>query len=258
MLLPPVWPVKLAPRADFKVDEFRRQIYALGWRLTWRQAEACPCKEAEDHDSGRMGCPVCGGRGWAWHSPQEIRAIVTKAQQTVDPYNATARAEWGSGSLNLTLLPEHLPSRFDRFEALDAVFLMREISVRSSEAPSRLRYPVARRALVLSTGPVTVGVLRMRSEAADGTAAVQPLVEGTHFEVTNDGDVDWTLGDALGVAPAVGRRFAATYYAHPVFEAIEDAYSARDTRSEQKAASEYHVPMVVQTRAQLVYGRVRL
>lgn len=258
MLLPPVWPLKLGPMSEQDPVEFRRQLWAYGWRFIWRQAELCPCKESEDHDGGRMGCPVCDGRGIAWHSPQEIRALVTKAQQVIDPFNPTSRIEWATGSVNLSLVPEQLPGRNDRFEALDSVFLAREIAVRDSSGPTSLRMPVARRAMVLATGAATVGVLHARAEAADGTAATAVLVEGTDLDVTDDGDIDWTKGDLRGTAPAVGRRFFAAYYAHPVFEAVDDAYSARDTRSEKKAPAAYHVPMVVQTAAKLVYGRVRL
>lgn len=258
MLLPSIPPPKIMPRADFQPAEFVKQVYALGWRLTWQQAEECPCKEGEEHDSGRMGCPVCDGKGWAWHSAQEIRAIVTKAQQVIDPFDSTARSEWARGSINLTLLPEHLPGRLDRFEALDTVFLMREISRREGAGVSQLRYRIARRTLSLLTGNATLGVLRCRAEASSGVASTTVLVEGTHFDVTEQGDIDWTKGDALGLAPAVGKRFFVSYYAHPVFEAIEDGYSARDTRIAAKAATECHVPMLVQVSAKLKYGKVRV
>lgn len=258
MLLPVTPPPKVGPRADFQPLEFIKQLYALGWRFTWRQAEECPCKEGDDSDSGRLGCPVCDGKGWAWHSPQEVRAIVTKAQQVIDPFNPIARAEWATGGINLSLLPEHLPGRLDRYEALDAVFLMREISRREGAGVSQLRYPVAQRVLNLSTGQKTIGVLHCRAEAADGTASATVLVEGTHFDVTNGGDIDWTKGDLLGLAPAVGKRFSVSYYAHPVFEAIEDGYSARDTRIASKAPTDYHVPMIVMVNAKLKYGKVRL
>jgi len=101
---------------------------------------------------------------------------------------------------------------------------------------------------------VTVGVTHVRIQAEDGTAG-ETATEGIDFAIS-DGEIDWSLGDALGTAPPVGRKFTATYYAHPRFIAIEDSYSARDSYLWTKTKLEnppLHLQLPVTVSARLVY-----
>lgn len=255
MLFPVPSPGKAKASPDFELKRFVKLLHTKGWRFSWEQSEPCPCKESADDPQGRLGCPVCAGRGWAWHSAQEVRAVVTRAQIVVDPWED--HGEWGHGIVNLSLRSEHLPGVFDRFTALDSVFRMQEITTRTSGPTDRLRYPIGRRTLTLTTGQTTVGVIHCRKEDANGDAEQAILVEGTDLVVDANGEIDWTLGDGLGTAPPIGRRYSATYTAHPMFESIEDAYSARDTRTRAGEATEAWVPMLTMTRCRLKYGNIR-
>lgn len=242
-------------RNDFDPNEFRKLVWAKGWRLTWRQCEACPCAESVDSDQGRMGCPACAAKGRIWHSPQEIRGLVTHAQK--DDQELERQGSWYQGEIRLTLQPEHLPGIHDRFTALDTVFLFKEITERGATSVDRLIYPVAKREMDLDTGHVVRGVIRCRPQANDGSGSLTLLQENVDFIVNADGDIDWTLGIGLGSAPAAGRRVAFAYYAHPCFESYDDSFSARDTRIYTKRVDPAYAPMVVQTTCKLKYQGVR-
>jgi len=238
------------PAVDFDVDAFRHMVWQNGWRLTWEQAEICPCQESVEPDVGRRGCPVCGASGFLWHTPTEVRAIVTSVTQDEETFHKIG--PWMEGRVFLTLQPEHLPGRFDRFTALDSVMIMREIAKRpSSGTTTALKLPIARRTLILDAGTLTIGVLRARAITAAGVGAAAPLVEGVDFDVTDAGLIDWTKGIALGTAPALGARFSVTYTAHPIFEVDDVAYAVRDTRVAAKQANPVHAPMLVKASAKL-------
>ncbi len=135
--------------------------------------------------------------------------------------------------------------------------MFREIAVRGATSVDRLIYPVARRTLDLDTGTITRGVTRCRPQAANGTGSLTILQETIDFDVDGNGDIDWAKGIVLGTAPEAGRRVAFTYSAHPCFEAMEDSYSARDTRVYTKNPDPRWVPMVVHTTCKLKYQGVR-
>lgn len=234
---------------NFDMPDFRRLIWSKGWRLTWEQTELCPCMESAESDAGSRSCLVCDGSGFTWHSPTEVRGIVTGASLNDDLFNRIGPLV--SGRLNLTLQPEHLPSRLDRFTALDSTYVFREIAVRGAGVTSALKMPIVRREMELDDGPVTVGVTRCRAQTAGGAAAT-PLVEELDFDVIN-GLIDWTKGDVRGTAPAVGKRFAATYYAHPVLVVDDVAYAARDTRDSSSVPAFYQ-QMLVKVGCKLKHG----
>ena len=241
--------------ATFHPKLYSDFLYRQGWRFTWQQGAPCPCAETADDDSGRKGCPVCGGVGWYWHSAQETRAVVTRARKVLDPY--THHGEWGNGEVNLSLHPHQLPAYKDRFRALDAVFLMQELRVRGPGVLDSLRYPVAQRVLDLETGDITLGVTECRKTGLDGFAEAVPLLEGIDFAVDAEGRIDWTLGIGLDTAPVVGGRYGIVYTAHPMFEALEDGYSARDARIRSKTPTPTWATMLMQVRCKLKHGKAR-
>ena len=60
------------------------------------------------------------------------------------------------------------------------------------------------------------------------------------------------------MTPPAGRRVFFDYTAHPVFEAMEDAYSSRTTRNRLKKHEEYDAPLVVLVACKLKYGNIRV
>lgn len=247
-------PTKLRPMQGLEIDmvKFRQLLHLNGWRLTWEQAAKCPCRESPESDHPRPDCTVCGGFGWDYHDAQEVKAIVTSAIQVAQPLQR--HSTWGRGHFFVSTMPEQLPGYGDRFTAKQSIFLMKDFATRTANASDRLRYKVAPRTMILSTGTVTVGVTYCRPATADGIAANTVLVEGTDFAVTAGGEIDWTLGDNLGTAPAAGIRYSMTYYAHPRLVVIEDMYSARDSLNWKKNPNPpTHKPMPTRVMCRLEY-----
>ena len=236
-LLPAVPPKKLIPRVDFDLKHYRKMIASHGQRLTWEMAAECPCftlatvqGRAGQGRERRNDCAACSGSGVIYHSSQEIRGIVTGAAANPDRFRLFG--EYASGMISVGLLPEHLPALFDRFTMLDSVLAFRETRVREAvqEAP---RYPIVTRSLSLDDGngngvATDVDVLYCRTANTDGTVGAE-LVRDTDFAVDSQGRIDWTLGDGLGTAPALGDRFAVSYFAHPVYVVREHPHAYRDT-----------------------------
>ena len=143
---------------------------------------------------------------------------------------------YGLGRVRITLLPEHLPSFHDRFTAKEAVAVYTEVRTRTASAVERPRYPVVIR--TFDVGAVgdrstkvskTIGVLHCRKADANGSIVAGELVEGTDFTVDGSGQIDWTLGDGLGSAPAAGERYALQYYVRPRWVVENIPYVHRNT-----------------------------
>jgi len=235
------------PRANFDRRKFDKLIQGQGQRLTWEQAEKCPCRESAHSDQGKAGCPVCKGLGWAWHDALPVKAIVHKVDLTPDAFKPVG--EWAQGGVYLTLQPEQQPGYMDRFTAIDLNMILQDFAVRSSDPTDALRMPIAIREMALAGGTVNVGVRRCRKMLANGDADGSPLVEGVDFAVVA-GQIDWTLGDGLGTAPAVGIRYAATYNAHPVWH-VSHVPLVRDTWTKRKAPVGRYQPMPVNVFCQM-------
>lgn len=265
MQLPSRKPIKLGPRVDFRPEQFRKFFFKAGIDLLWEQAQDCPCKRSSSAYSldvtlqitdqtaeARVDCVKCKGDGFFYHSPQTVRAIVTGAQE--NPERFRIYGEFASGMINISLLPEHLPSYGDRFTMADSVLMFRETKIRTSNAIEQPRFPIVTRSLDLSTGVQQVGVLNLHKANADGTCTdAGVLTEGIDFTVTNDGDIDFTLGDASGNAPAENVRYSVSYYAHPRFVVVDHPHAFRDTFTKIKSSSESFRPLPIQCNAKLEF-----
>lgn len=268
MQLPSRSPDKITPRVDFRPEDFRKLVFQRGMDLKWEQAQLCPCRRpVQDYVGSRFGdaggtlgvkgessepradCELCGGDGYFWHSPQTVKALVTRASSTPEAYNA-----WGEQARShifITLLPEHLPSFLDRFTMINSVLTFRESRLRKTGTLEALRYPIVTRSLDLSTGPTNVNVLHLQAADANGlTTASGTLVQGTDFEVT-DGKIDWTLGIAAGTAPPEGARYSVSYYASPRYLVTDHPHVARDTFQQVKTTSPTFTPLPIQCSAAL-------
>lgn len=272
MNLPPLQPPKLNPRADFRTSELRKLVYAKGFPCLWEQAAECPCHRQSDAvvtgDFGyatplgkpaatgecRPDCVLCMGRGYFYHSAQETIAIFTGFNVTSEAWKA-----WGEharGMASITLLPENLPAFRDRFTLLDAAVVHRESRVRTAAAVEALRYPIVTRQLQLATGPLNLAVLYAHRANTDGVAtAADVLTGGVDFEVTSDGKIDWTLGNASGKAPVTNARYSISYFAHPRYVVTEFPHAVRDalTITKQPIGTPKHDPLPVQAMARLEF-----
>ena len=265
MQLPSRQPVKLGPRVDFRPEQFRKFFFKAGLDLKWEQAQECPCKrptadysldvtlQTTDRTSeSRIDCVKCKGKGYFYHSPQVVRSLVTTATENPDRFRLYG--EFATGMINISLLPEHLPSYGDRFTMSDSVLLFRETKIRSSNAVESPRFPIVTRSLDLSSGVSQVGVLNLHRANADGTCTdAVSLVQGTDFIVTASRDLDFTLGDGTGNAPVVNSRYSISYYAHPRYVVVDHPHAFRDTFTKKKTPSETFKPLPIQCNAKLEF-----
>lgn len=267
MLLPSRQPPKLIPRADFRPDEFRKLIFSQGLRVRWELSSLCPCN-APATASGfqatlsasaptrrnRPDCDACNGRGYLYHSGQEIRALVTGARRTDERFSQVGGSEFAEGLIGLSLLPEHLPAMGDRFTVLDAELTYREVITRGASSTDTLTYTISQRTHDLAGGAVTFGVRYARSAALSGTVTGgRAYVEGADFS-TAGGVITWTAPDA----PPTGARVAVEYYTQPAYIVQGQPHAIRDAYRAFKAPAPYHVSLPIYAEARLEqYGAPR-
>lgn len=261
------------PRVDKRVDEYRRVIDQAGQRVLWERAIECPCaKRAKDlvgtntslklglgdqnpaTARGREECPSCKGEGWFWTSPQEIRAILTRAMH--NPKHAQIIGVYGPASVAITTLPEHALAWRDRLTALDQRILLSEVVERGPVGSplDSTRYPIARKTFDLQDGLRLVGVDHLHITDENDLAPVDgERVEGVDFETTESGVIDWTLGSALdpSTAPPEGRRYSVRYHARPRLTVLEIPHHFRDTWVKFKSPEAKFLHMPVQAIARL-------
>jgi hypothetical protein len=262
--LPSRQPTKVRPRVDFDMTEYRKLVFSKGVDLTWEQCAECPCSQPSSaYDVGliettsgvtgeaRADCELCDGKGYFWHSAQPIRAIVTGGSSNTEQF--TMYGEYARGMVSVSLLPEHLPAYGDRYTFVASVMVYRETRTRSALVEA-LRYPIQPRQLDLATGERTLGVLRLQRAGVDGLSTESDvLVEGVDFDVTAEGLLDFTKGDALGTAPLVGARYAVSYYARPRYYVADRPHTHRDSTFIRKSPDEAPLLLPVQAHCSLEF-----
>lgn len=265
---PLVPPVAFRSPVDPRYDLLRAQLFEKRSLIRWEMVSQCPCSNRADLDgvdteSGEHDpdCAQCKGRGLFHHTPRTVPMMVT---------SATSKPEWfahyGSamrGMSRFTVLPEHLPGPLDRLSILDSIIRMPHRGVRPAGAVTALTYPVVKRIIEHAegnswtygdydqkkvAGSITLGVLYCRRADVAGAIVDNELVEGVDFTINTNGEIDWTLGDGLGTAPAIGARFVCEYTTHPVYlvqsipHTFRDRYTApADGLGERRSQSNLHV-----------------
>ena len=265
--LPSRVPPKLTPRADFRPEEFRKRILSHGARVYWEQAIDCPCaRPVEEYGfssslgagtlpanaRARADCPSCAGRGYAYHSGQEITALVTGARTEGKRFSEYG-GELSSGQIGITLLPEHLPRLGDRFTLIQSEMLFSETLTRGSGATDSPRYQIKIRAHDLAAGPQSFGVRYLL--LADAQGEVDPSetrAEGVDFTISAGGEIDWSGAPPLR-APAQGSRYSVTYYAHPRYMIVNHPHAVRDSQAVRKSPSQYEIELPIYAEARLEF-----
>lgn len=276
--LPVPPPNKVTPRADHQYLQYQQQIYSDGVWAIWEQAAECPCRQRSTEilpdipGSGttwsrepRPECPVCGGAGYYLHSQQEIRCLALGVQAKTTIPGQGAVAEYADGECHFTFQFQHVPSYLDRITLRDSIMVYRETRQRQivdgePETISQTRYPIRSQTYTLLTGPggaaesVVVNVLALQSSLADGTTTPDlQLVRGVDYTVTEDGRIDWTLGDITGKAPPGGGWYAISYYARPVYVVIDHPHPWRDVFIQYKSPTETFQRLPILARARLEF-----
>lgn len=222
--------------------------------MLWESASRCPCERiltnggiVQATGEFKTECPECGGLGVIYHSDLQITALFEDA--TVNPDRFAFYGETASGMASVTTLPEHTPGFLDRFTLIDNVMIYAETRLKRATV-ERLRWPITSREVVIGnsvdpTEPETiaVSVVYCRKAGADGSILDTVLEVGTDFVVTDDGEIDWTLGEALGTAPAQDARYSVQYYGHPTYIVRDFPFTIRDTYVKKKTADAAFVPL---------------
>jgi hypothetical protein len=214
----PGYDPRFEPRiADAIPLDLVQQIWDEGLRVRWEKAQRCACNlkvtNAADSTYGFLAkegapeCPDCRGTGYLYYGAQEIRALVSATSD--NPKWLELYGELADGSVQITLLPEHVPNKRDRFTVLDQIRRFDEQIVHR-ENPERLTYPIIVTPTTTGTegDPYTpqtmdLGILNARYASADGLIVSTPLVVGTDIDVTADGEVEYlsagTYASGLGL-----------------------------------------------------------
>lgn len=258
-------PSKVRPRVDFNMNEYRKLVFAKGIDLEWEQCAECPCSrdstsftlnliESTSQTTGeaRSDCTLCEGVGYFWHSAQPIRAIVTGGSSSTDKY--AVYGEYARGMVSISTLPEHLSAYGDRFTVLNSVMVFRETRTRTAQAVESLRYPIQARTLDLENGVQIVRVLRLQYADAQGLSTLnKSLTEGVDFEITAQGAIDFSVGDALGTTPTQGQRFSVSYFARPRYYVADHPHTHRDSVYIRKSTTESALTLPVQVHCSLEF-----
>lgn len=246
-------------RVDFNDADYRALIAQKGLPLTWSQSSICPCSaetsslnvEITNLDpqnvsaANTVACPVCRGAGKIFHSPQEIRGIISSAETD---FLVARYGGYKDSVVNITVNPEHIPAAGDRYVIKDSVMLYNEVHKYTGGALTALTFPIVERDLTLATGDVTVGITYMVAATPPNyTTSATELLHGTNFTITVDGKIQWLI------QPTVGTRLAISYYINPSYVAVSFPKTVRDSRSNRKATEDYQVPLPLNFQAKLEF-----
>ena len=245
-IFPPHRSVKLEPRVELDVVGLRKKVWTKGTRLYWEHAALCPCRQfmtadgvTGDSTENQTDCLECEGRGTLLHSGQVIRGVFLGAERTQElfsVYGGNSR-----GVARVTTLPENLLGPEDRITCMEHVVRYRETLERSALAVDSARYRILSRTFTVADPAdatvlveLTRGTLMVRIATPAGVLVPGERVEGVDFTVTADGRVDWSLGDGLATAPAVGARYSLSYFKRPVYRTLNIPYVYRLGRTKYK------------------------
>lgn len=248
--LQPVEPHKINPRIDLQLGQIESLLHQDGLPVAWQPALLCPCDEQTTLASAagtiqgsvghtRSGCTVCGGRGVLWGPARDTLAIYQSGVRNPAMYEMYGSA--AAGAARFTFPQPSLPGFMDKLTLPDAVMVFSEVRTRTASAVESMRFPVVSRTYRAGTvgdpqtaETITSGVLWARRANASGVTQANNLLENVDLRVVN-GQIDWTLGDGLGTAPAAGARYSIAYYIHPVYVVRNNPHVLRITRTKRKA-----------------------
>lgn len=232
----PLQPPNLGPFNAWDTLWFRQEIFKHGSPVLWEKAMTCPCRRV--HNDGGLGsypskthrqdCPACRGSGTMYIDGQPVKAIVNEAR-----HNPTFYQIYGSkaeGMARLTLLPECVPGKRDRFTVLNSVRVVEDEYAVREGASYTPTFPVVTRDTEAGTDAdptvaetITTGVDAVWSANADGTINRRLVVDDDYAIV--GGAV--VFNDA-GNPPDLGEGFAIRYYAHDVYVVRVIPHTHRD------------------------------
>lgn len=226
----PIIPKYVAPQALFNPEIFRSDIvkFAGGCpNIRWEKAFPCPCSmrmtlreiDGEVGGESKTLCPQCAGASVYYVRQPDTFAIVTSVGETNSASGKTTGQGWADIQATFTFLPENAPAHQDRVTDLRSWVQVSDRRKRK-RTQEKCRFPLEERVIVgadAANSTVAVcfreTVIEMATADAAG-AFVARLTPTVDFDVI-DGEIDWTKGDILETAPAVGCVYFVTYWVHP-------------------------------------------
>jgi len=251
-------PGKIGPRTQMTAAEFAKLVETHGYSVLWEHGSRCACSNNPETGQPHINCPVCRGRGWEYHTAQEVRTIVDGISQRADGW--IAWGDYAPGKAQFTVRPEHRPGRWHRYTLLDCTTAHSEVIERAAigsvdrpsfpiaSRPMRLLMPTHGGGTVLRNLSLTVTYCRLRG--ADGLPGPVRVV-GEDFDVTPGGDIDWSRGQSRSTAPVGGQGYAIEYETHPRFIVRDFPYVIRAGQVQFKAPEAAHEEMAVTVMADI-------
>lgn len=246
------------PAKSFRMGEFNprlfRDLFATqGRRVRINPASECPCTLSSDHSERRRDCPVCDGEGFEWPAALQVdtRAIITSLENARDTLATYGRFD--AGTVRVTLQGEQPPAHRSRITLLDDVMQLQVLRRRGSGSVDTLRHPIVTPGQFV-VGPLeanvaTSGLLWLR-RAEDGVGG-DALTLGTDFTVNGSGNIDWTLGDTAGTAPAHGEAYAFVAFVNLRYVVVDHPHVVRNAEVKFKLPTQQRAYMPVQCYARL-------
>lgn len=133
------WALKNFGRVDFKTNEFDKEIYQKGARMVWQKSILCSCLDPVTGQPD-FSCPACGGKGFLFFDPKEIRGVVSGMS---DPRQYIPIGLLDVGTAYLTTMTTDNVGFRDRITFLDFVTPYSQVLTYTSDPKGvKLKYQV--------------------------------------------------------------------------------------------------------------------
>jgi hypothetical protein len=233
-------------RADFRKqgEDFRRLIEQHGKHTVWRKAMLCPCFN-EQTGQVLLGCTQCDGDGYVFVDPINVRAHMASFDRNTKIYEKFGM--WIEGATAITVEAQYRLHYRDKIELCDALMPFNELLKKNNRRGPRSVLPVGRDSARYRI--VNVTKLMTHSDPLDPTSALVSLEAGFHFEVDDNGWLQWLpAGDNI---LSTGDRFSILYDFHPVYQVISHPHVIRDDVSGTKTVKDTVISLPLQAAAKL-------
>lgn len=229
-------------RSDFRHggEDFQRLVLQHGKRVVWRKAMLCPCIR-EDTGQADLGCTECDGSGFIYVDPLPIQALMFEFDAKTRLYEKFGL--WVSGNVSVTVESAYRIAWRDSIEMVDDLMSFNELVKKGEHRGRTSLLPAGEDAGRYRIAAMTRALYR------DAQGNVQPLEQGFHFELTDDGHIRW-LPSGNKLLPA-GSYVSIHYDFHPVWMVISHPHAARSDISGTKTPQERVISLPLQASAQL-------
>ena len=206
---------------SLKGISFDQLLENRGVRFIHRRAAPCPNIQSLDDNSHNPLCPICDGNGMMYYCDTEIRGAF---QSNSLQKNFEQQGMWEIGTAVVSLPAEYDDGSQAEFQTYDQLvipdFTVRQWELKEYEPRTgniqRLRYPIVNTDFV---GVAENDVLR-------------ELIEGTDFNITVDGNIEWLTTLAYDNINDRGEVFVINYFANPVYTVLQHMRELRITQEQ--------------------------